>query len=208
MIVDLSPRNRLGGQLANTIGALLINEIIAQVRSLPRDVRYRTYMFLDEFQNFVGPDLEAALPELRNLGLRLILSHQSFSQLERGDYDMRGIIFQAQSRMIFGVQGEDADLLAHEVASIKFDARKIKEELYSLRQITVGHHKETLRGTSHQNQSTDSWSDTSGKSSSDITKGYHYSRYISCKITRIPFQISICSVEMVCTATTIKITAC
>ena len=129
VIVDLSPRNRLGEQLANTIGALLINEVIAQVRSLPRDVRYPTYMFLDEFQNFVGPDLEAALPELRNLGLRLILSHQGFSQLERGDYDMTSIIFQAQSRMIFGVQGEDADLLAHEVASIKFDAKKIKEEL-------------------------------------------------------------------------------
>ena len=163
VIVDLSPRNRLGEQLANTIGALLINEVIAQVRSLPRDVRYPTYMFLDEFQNFVGPDLESALPELRNLGLRLILSHQSFSQLERGDYDMTSIIFQAQSRMIFGVQGEDADLLAHEVASIKFDAKKIKEELYTTRQLTTGHHKEVLRawGTSQQTQN--QWSDSTGK---------------------------------------------
>ncbi|MGE3410191.1 MAG: type IV secretory system conjugative DNA transfer family protein [Pirellulales bacterium] len=158
VIVDLSPRNRLGGQLANTIGALLINEVIAQVRSLPRDVRYPTYMFLDEFQNFVGPDMESALPELRNLGLRLILSHQSFSQLERGDYDMTRIIFQAQSRMIFGVQGEDADLLAHEVAAIQFDPKRIKEELFATRQITTGHRKEILKawGTSQQQQ--DTWS--------------------------------------------------
>ena len=162
VIVDLSPRNRLGEQLANTIGALLINEVIAQVRSLPRDVRYPTYMFLDEFQNFVGPDLEAALPELRNLGLRLILSHQGFSQLERGDYDMTSIIFQAQSRMIFGVQGEDADLLAHEVASIKFDAKKIKEELYTTRQIKTGHHKEILRGWGTSRQTQSSWSDATG----------------------------------------------
>ena len=162
VIVDLSPRNRLGEQLANTIGALLINEVIAQVRSLPRDVRYPTYMFLDEFQNFVGPDLEAALPELRNLGLRLILSHQGFSQLERGDYDMTSIIFQAQSRMIFGVQGEDADLLAHEVASIKFDAKKIKEELYTTRQIKTGHHKEILRGWGTSRQTQSSWSDAMG----------------------------------------------
>ena len=165
VIVDLSPRNRLGEQLANTIGALLINEVIAQVRSLPRDVRYPTYMFLDEFQNFVGPDLESALPELRNLGLRMILSHQSFSQLERGDYDLKNIIFQAQSRMIFGVQGEDAEILANEVASMTFNAYKVKEELYSLRQIIKGHRIETLHGSSEQEQSGDSWSDASGKNS-------------------------------------------
>ncbi|MDB5392211.1 MAG: hypothetical protein JWM11_7857 [Planctomycetaceae bacterium] len=167
VIVDLSPRNRLGSQLANTIGALLINEVIAQVRSLPRDVRHPTYMFLDEFQNFVGPDLESALPELRNLGLRLILSHQSLSQLKRGDYDMTSIIFQAQSRMIFGVQGEDADLLAHEVASIKYDPRKIKQDMYTTRQLTTGHRKEILRAWGTTAQQSEQWSDSSGRNTGD-----------------------------------------
>lgn len=173
VIIDLSPRNRLGGQLANTIGALLINEVIAQVRSLPRDVRYPTYMFLDEFQNFVGPDLESALPELRNLGLRLILSHQSFSQLERGDYDMTSIIFQAQSRMIFGVQGEDADVLAHEVASIKFDPKKIKDEVYSRRQLNAGHRIAELESWGETEQYGDQWSETGskGKSSGESVRG-------------------------------------
>jgi hypothetical protein len=166
VIVDLSPRNRLGGQLANTIGALLINEVIAQVRSLPRDVRYPTYMFLDEFQNFVGPDLESALPELRNLGLRLILSHQSFSQLERGDYDMTSIIFQAQSRLIFGVQGEDADLLAHEVASIKFDPKRIKDEIRTRRQLHAGFRVQEMESWTETNQSGDSWTDTTAKGKS------------------------------------------
>jgi hypothetical protein len=128
----------LSGQLANTIGALIINEVIATVRSLPRGVKHRTYLFLDEFQNFVGPDLESALPETRQLGLNLVLSHQSFAQLERGDYDLSAMIFAAQSRMIFGVQGEDADILAHEVASLTFDAKRIKEELYSRRQLLRG----------------------------------------------------------------------
>ncbi|HUY89225.1 MAG TPA: type IV secretion system DNA-binding domain-containing protein [Pirellulales bacterium] len=166
VIVDLSPRNRLGEQLANTIGALLINEVIAQVRSLPRDVRYPTYMFLDEFQNFVGRDIESALPELRNLGLRLILSHQSFSQLERGDHDLRSIIFQAQSRMIFGVQGEDAEILAHEVASITFDARKIKDEIYSRRQLNAGHRIEELESWGDSQQRADQWSDSQSKGKS------------------------------------------
>lgn len=148
VIVDLSPRNRLSLQLADTIGALLINEVLAVARSLPRDVRYPTYLLLDEFQRFVGPDVEAALPEVRQLGLRLILSHQSFSQLERGDYDLTSMIWQAQSRLIFGAQGEDADLLSQEVASLTFDSRKIKEEIWSRRQLTKGHRIIELKSSS------------------------------------------------------------
>ena len=68
VVVDLAPRNRLGSQLANTIGALILNEIIATARNLPWGVRYPTYVFLDEFQNFVGPDVESALPEVRQAG--------------------------------------------------------------------------------------------------------------------------------------------
>lgn len=164
LLVDLAPRNRLSPQLANTIGALIINEVIATVRSLPREVRYRTYLFLDEFQNFVGPDLESALPETRQLGLNLVLSHQSFAQLERGDYDLSAMIFAAQSRMIFGVQGEDADLLAHEVASLTFDARRIKDELYSRRQLLSGHRVETLEGGSEAESR--SWQDASTSNAS------------------------------------------
>jgi hypothetical protein len=164
LLVDLAPRNRLSGQLANTIGALIINEVIATVRSLPRGVKYRTYLFLDEFQNFVGPDLESALPETRQLGLNLVLSHQSFAQLERGDYDLSGMIFAAQSRMIFGVQGEDADILAHEVASLTFDAKRVKEELYSRRQLLTGHRLETLEGGSEAETSSSQDSTMSNKS--------------------------------------------
>ena len=139
VILNLAPGNRLSTQLSDAIGALILNEVLATARSLPRGIRYPTYLVLDEFQNFVGPDIESALPEVRQLGLRLLLSHQGFSQLKRGDYDLTAMIFQAQSRMIFGVQGEDAELLAQELASITFDPKRIKEELYSRRQLVTGH---------------------------------------------------------------------
>jgi hypothetical protein len=174
VIIDLAPRNRLSTQLANTIGALLINEVIGTIRSLPRGVRYPSYLFLDEFQNFVGPDVEAALPETRQLGLKLVLSHQSFAQLERGDYDLTSMIFAAQSRMIFGVQGEDADLLANEVASITYDPQRIKNEIWSRRQLTKGHKVVNLhsrseaRGYSDQDGETDS----SNSSRSDGRSGH------------------------------------
>jgi hypothetical protein len=41
--------------------------------------------------------------------------------------------------MIFGMQGEDADILAQELGSITFDPMKIKDELYSRRQMQKGH---------------------------------------------------------------------
>ena len=179
VLIDLAPRNRLSTQLANTIGALLINEVIATIRSLPRGVRYPSYLFLDEFQNFVGPDVEAALPETRQLGLKLVLSHQSFAQLERGDYDLTSMIFAAQSRMIFGVQGEDADLLANEVASITYDSRRIKEEIWTRRQLMKGHKIVTLRsfnegrGFSDQEGESDSsqTSSSEGRSGHDLYLG-------------------------------------
>jgi hypothetical protein len=63
------------------------------------------------------------------------------------------MIFQAQSRLIFGVQGEDADLLGHELASITYDPKRIKEELYTRRQLVKGHRVMELS----------SWSDADGK---------------------------------------------
>ena len=162
VLIDLAPRNRLASQLGNTIGALILNEVIATARNLPRGVRYPTSLFLDEFQNFVGPDIEHALPEVRQLGLKLILSHQSFSQLKRGDLDLTSMIFQAQSRMAFGVQGEDADILAHEFASITYDPRRVKEEIYTRRQLTTGHRVVELSSWSDAESQAENWNRTFG----------------------------------------------
>jgi len=139
VILNLAPKNRLSGQLSNAIGALVLHEILATARSLDATKRSPTYLVLDEFQNFVGPDMEAALPEVRQLQLKLLLSHQSFAQLARGDHDLTAMIFQAQSRLIFGLQGEDADVLAHELASLTFDPMRIKDEIYTRRQLHAGH---------------------------------------------------------------------
>lgn len=173
VLYDLAPRNRLSTQLANTVGAILINEIIATIRSFPLGVRYPTYLFLDEFQNFVGPDLESALPETRQLGLKLVLSHQAFSQLRRGDYDLTSMIFAAQSRLIFGIQGDDADLLANETSSIDFDPRRVKDEIWSRRQLTKGHRIAILHSSSqsHGNANQEGESDSTQTSRSDGRSG-------------------------------------
>ena len=163
VVLNLAPGNRLPEQVADAIGGLVINEVLTTARSLPLGVRYPTYLFLDEFQRFVGPDIESAIPEMRQLGVKLILSHQSFSQLERGDTDLTSLIFQAQSRMIFGVQGEDADLLAHELASIQFNPRKIKDQWYSQRQRIVDHRLVELSSWSQSQSDAENWNKSYGQ---------------------------------------------
>jgi len=160
LILDLSPRGRLSPPEANAIAGLVINEFLAAARSQPRECRYPTYLWLDEFQRLVSPDLEYAIPEMRQLGIRLILAHQSFSQLKTKDTDLTSLIFQPQTRLAFGEQGEDAELLANEFASITYDPKRIKEELFSLRQIQVGHEKVILNGFSHSTANASNWSDT------------------------------------------------
>lgn len=158
VLLNLGPYNRVPEQIADAVGGLVIHEVLSTARSLPLGVRYPTFLFLDEFQRFVGPDIEAAIPEVRQLGIKLVLSHQSLAQLERGDVDLTALIFQCQSRMIFGVQGEDADLLAHELASLTFNPKRIKDELYSRRQLLSGHKIIELQSEAFSTQEADNWS--------------------------------------------------
>ncbi|MEM7316272.1 MAG: type IV secretory system conjugative DNA transfer family protein, partial [Planctomycetota bacterium] len=175
VIINLAPRDRLSGVLANTYGALVLNELIAVARSTPPNRRKSTYVFLDEFQNYVGPDIEDALPEVRQLKLKLILSHQSFSQLQRGDYDLSSLIFQAQSRMVFGVQGEDADILAHEFGAITFDPYRVKDEIHSRRQLIKGHRKIELSSWSESESNASNWQKNYGTRTTSQS-GYGRSR--------------------------------
>jgi TraM recognition site of TraD and TraG len=163
VVLNLAPGNRLPDQIADAIGGLVLNEILTTARSLPFGVRYPTFLFLDEFQRFVGPDIESAIPEVRQLGIKLLLSHQSLSQLKRGDHDLTTMIFQCQSRMIFGVQGEDADLLAHELASLEFNPKRIKDEHFSLKQRLVGHRLTELKSGSSSRSAGENWMRNFGK---------------------------------------------
>jgi TraM recognition site of TraD and TraG len=160
VLINLHPGGLLSDQVADCIGSLILNEILATARSLPLGITYPTYVFLDEFQNFVGPDIQSAIPEVRQLGIRLVLSHQDLSQLVLGEYDLTSMIFQAQSRLIFGVQGPSADDLAQELASLSYDPYRIKDELYSRRQLVTGHSIIELASTANAQSFTDTWNKT------------------------------------------------
>ncbi len=162
VVIDLSPKNRLSPQAADAIGGMILNEILATLRSLPWDIRFPVYMWLDEFQRFVGKDIEEAIPEIRQLAGRMILSHQSFSQLVQGEADLSSLIWQPQSRMVFGSQGDDAELLANEIASLKFDPKKIKDDMYTRRQLLKEHKIIQLKSWSESESDSQTWQTTYG----------------------------------------------
>lgn len=145
VVINLAGYGRLDRHIGHTIGGLFVNEIIQRAMNLPPRVVDPTVLLLDEFQHFVSPDLYDALPIIRQVGLRLIFGHQSFSQLIRGDVDMSGLVWQARSRLMFANDAEDADLIAHELATITYDPWRLKEVLKTFRQRITGHRREWVK---------------------------------------------------------------
>jgi hypothetical protein len=163
VILDVAPYGRLAPQESNAIAMLLLHELLATARSLPRHLRYPTYCWLDECQRAVSPDLEMALPEVRQLQIALTLAHQSFAQLKRGDIDLTSLIFLANTRLVFAEQGEDAEILAQELATIAYNPKWIKDELYVLKQLEAGKRVVELSswGTAHTDAR--QWGETYGQ---------------------------------------------
>lgn len=58
----------------------LLRVIAFQRSSIPKPFRVPTYLFIDEFQNFLSADIEKALTQLRKYGLHLILANQYVGQ--------------------------------------------------------------------------------------------------------------------------------
>jgi hypothetical protein len=160
VLVNLTPGpKKVPFHVADTIGSLLINEIFNHGLTLFYEEQQPidTFVVLDEFQRFLGRDIYDFLPIVRNMGIHMILGHQSFSQLEKGEIDLTPMIGQARSRLIFANDFEDADRIAMELASITWNPMQIKHRLETLRQILTGHRIDILNAGGTTTTDTGSW---------------------------------------------------
>ena len=64
--------------------------------------------------------------------------------------------------MIFGVQGDDAELLSNEVASLTYDPMRIKDDMYSRRQLIKDHRIIQLGSWSESEALAENWQSTYG----------------------------------------------
>jgi hypothetical protein len=99
------------------LGALFIAKLQNAAMSrvdIPEHQRKPFYMYVDEFQNFIGEDFKTVLSEARKYGLSLTLAHQHLDQL---DADLRSAILgNAGTQIIFRVSHRDASYLSPELS--------------------------------------------------------------------------------------------
>jgi len=92
LLVNLSSSDDLSEGSSRVFGALLVNEffeVASRRRAAPGRTLKPYYLYMDEFQTFVGLDVTAMLDQVRKFKLFAILAHQRFGQL---DDDLRDAV--------------------------------------------------------------------------------------------------------------------
>lgn len=122
----------LGGEpeTRRLLGSLLVTflEYAAFTRrDRPAHERTPFYLYMDEFQDFSANDgsaktLSQILSEARKFGLHLTLAHQSLSQLQTR---LSGAIGNIQTKVLFGMSRQDAEVFGRSVGQV--DIRAVKD---------------------------------------------------------------------------------
>lgn len=124
LLINLS-KGRLGELTSNVIGSMLVSQvqISAMMRSgLPEHKMTPFFLYIDEFENFIGGEggakaFESMLSECRKYKLGLIMANQYMSQLESGSGggSIKSAIFgNCGTTGVYRVGNEDAKELEEE----------------------------------------------------------------------------------------------
>lgn len=114
LVVNLG-KGRLGADIANLLGGLLISGIASAAYSRqdqPAEERRPYYLYVDEFHSFTTSAFADMLSELRKYGANLTLTTQHFSRLE--DRAREAVLGNVGSLISFRVGATDAILLARQ----------------------------------------------------------------------------------------------
>jgi hypothetical protein len=104
----------LGAETGRLAGTLLLNAIWSAVRSGAADPACPTFLFLDEFQDFLNlpVDAESLLVQARSFGLSMVLAHQHLDQLPENIRS--AVLANARSKVVFQTTYDDARVFARE----------------------------------------------------------------------------------------------
>lgn len=115
ILVDI-PKGKVGESESNLLGSLWVSHIKAlgfARAHLPEEKRKPVLVFIDEFQNYTTTDFLKAFPELRALGIGLIVAHHSLDEL-RAEEARLALLANAGTLVAFRVSGKDAKKLSEE----------------------------------------------------------------------------------------------
>ena len=107
------------GSAANAFGKLMVGLILGYVtkrQDIAKKLRKETFLFIDEFQNYVSPSIEEVMAETRKYALHVTLAHQVMGQ--NMSTDMKRVI---AGNTAFKIAGEN------EPESLAWMAKQMKK---------------------------------------------------------------------------------
>ncbi|MGH8684536.1 MAG: TraM recognition domain-containing protein [Nitrosospira sp.] len=113
LLVNLG-RATEGSETAALVGSLLLNSIWSAVLSGTSSPASPTFLYLDEFQDFLNLPIPAQdmFAQARSKGLPMTVAHQFMGQLSRDLQD--AVLANARSKVVFQTSSDDARLFARE----------------------------------------------------------------------------------------------
>ncbi len=133
VLVNLNPTTEgYTNDDAVLLGRIFLNDMANTMRKRVRQNNQNPrsfYCYIDECDLFLTESIVAGVEKLRQFGLKMILSHQSLSQLDHVGERVRGAVGNAQLKMYFGISAEDADVVCRAVARGQLDHERSMESL-------------------------------------------------------------------------------
>lgn len=177
--------DRVAQEDAAALGSVLLTDLWSAARrrgKAEEGVRAPCYLYIDEFQNYLTPDIAFGLAEASGYGIHMTMAHQYPSQLpdrarELGTMILNAVLGTAKNKIVFQVEHpDDLEKLALVMGRQAIDLNKVKQEIWSTKVVrydlkylpaySIGTSEGTTTteqwGTSKQfgYMATNSWSDT------------------------------------------------
>lgn len=126
LLCNLRPGNGLTLPSVATLGALLIQDVIAAALNR-QDRRRPIVLVVDEFSLFVTPDIGYILDQGRKLNLKILLLNQHAAQVQAEDPKVFAAVMQVPVKIAFGgLTQADLDLFAPEFFGQELDLAQPK----------------------------------------------------------------------------------
>lgn len=150
LLCNLSQRGRLAQDDAFLLGAWLVSEMVNYAKSRQEEQAKENpfFLFLDEFQNFITPDVGKILDECRKFGLHLIMAHQHLAQLKEEDPRLySSVMTNARTKVVFGgLAWEDVEMIEKEIFPGQHNLKELKDQLLGTKVLAYKEETRLIKG--------------------------------------------------------------
>lgn len=179
LLVNLQPkRGVLTMENARLIGTWLLSELwdyaSCRKRTGTGEPVSDFFVMIDEFQNFLIPNIGDILVQSPKYGLKFMLFHQYLDQLKEKDTDaFSAVMNAAQTKIVFGgLTDIDANFLVRELFPGEINLERIKflnqqVEFWPVVGEATSYHENETEGSSHTDAS-------GGSSGQNVARGYSF----------------------------------